>query len=132
MERGRSFRSSVIDVRAAPAVRIRERARDSGTTERTSRLVGETCRIHYDDGRTIAAFRLEHIGLLERCARLGACLVMPPALLARALFHLASKRRRVGLALRSLPCMSLLVCCKTAGTCVGLLAGPGDSPQRIR
>ncbi len=92
----------------------------------------ETCRIHYDDGRTIAAFRLEHIGLLERCARLGACLVMPPALLARALFHLASKRRRVGLALRSLPCMSLLVCCKTAGTCVGLLAGPGDSPQRIR
>jgi len=91
-----------------------------------------TCRIHYDDGRTIAAFRLTRMGGLERALRLAACVVMPPLLTARAAVHVLTKRRRTGLLLTSLPWMLVLTSCKALGNFHGLLFGAGSSPARIR
>ncbi len=94
--------------------------------------VAATCRIHYDDGRTIAAFRLARMGSLERAVRLAACVAMPPLLTARAAFHVLTKRRRVGLLLASLPWMLVLTSCKAWGNFHGFLFGAGSSPARIR
>jgi hypothetical protein len=94
--------------------------------------VAATCRIHYDDGRTIAAFRLARIGPLERAVRLAACLVMPPLLTIRAAFHVLTKRRRAATLVASLPWMLVLTSCKAWGNALGFLFGPGASPARIR
>lgn len=94
--------------------------------------VAATCRIHYDDGRTIAAFRLARIGRAERAVRLAACLAMPPLLTARATFYVLTKRRRMGLLLASLPWMLVLTSCKAWGNLLGFLFGAGSSPARIR
>jgi hypothetical protein len=91
-----------------------------------------TCRIHFDDGRSIAGFRLQQITALERGMRLGACFVMPPLLLLRTLIPVLQKRRVLGRVLASLPLLALLLCCRATGAFIGFLAGPGDSPQRIR
>ncbi len=94
--------------------------------------VAATCRIHYDDGRTIAAFRLQRMGTIERAVRLAACVVMPPLLTARAAFRVGAKRRRLGILARSLPWMLVLTTCKAWGNALGFLLGPGASPTRIR
>ena len=94
--------------------------------------VAATCRIHYDDGRTIAAFRLARIGPLERAVRLAACVVMPPLLTIRAAFHVLTKRRRAATLVASLPWMLVLTSCKAWGNVLGFLFGPGTSPARIR
>jgi hypothetical protein len=92
----------------------------------------DTCLIHYDDSRSIAGFRLQSMGLLERLIRLGACAIMPPALFVRALIPLIGKRRYLGLVLASLPMLWVLVCCRAIGAFIGFVAGPGISPRRIR
>lgn len=92
----------------------------------------DTCRIHFDDGRSIAGFRLQHINSLERSIRLAACFIMPPALLLRTLIPICIKKRFFGRLVASLPMLVLLHCCRAAGAFVGFIAGPGDSPQRIR
>jgi hypothetical protein len=94
--------------------------------------VAATCRIHYDDGRTIAAFRLARIGSVERVVRLAACVAMPPLLTARAALQVLAKRRRTGLLLASLPWMLVLTTCKAWGNLHGFLFGAGTSPARIR
>lgn len=94
--------------------------------------VAATCRIHYDDGRTIAAFRLARIGSLERAVRLAACILMPPLLTARAAFRVLAKQRRVGRLLTALPWMLVLTSCKAWGNFHGFLFGAGSSPTRIR
>jgi hypothetical protein len=94
--------------------------------------VGGTCRIHYDDGRMIASFRLAHMGTVERWIRIAACPLMPPLLVARALGQVLPKRRRPATLCASLPWMVVLACCKAWGTLLGFLFGPGLSPQRIR
>lgn len=94
--------------------------------------VAATCRIAYDDGRTIAAFRLARIGNLERAVRLAACVAMPPLLTARAAYHVVTKRRRTGLLLACLPWMLVLTSCKAWGNALGFVLGAGSSPTRIR
>lgn len=94
--------------------------------------VRSTCRIHFDDGRTIAAFRLERIGTLERLLRIAAVPVMPPLLVARTLFHVLPKGRERGRLAASLPWMLVLTSCKAWGNLLGFLFGPGASPARIR
>ncbi len=93
--------------------------------------VAATCRIHYDDGRTIAAFRLARMGRAERWLRLAACPAMPPLLVARALVHVVGKAR-TGAVAASIPWMLVLAICKAWGNVLGFLFGAGTSPERIR
>lgn len=94
--------------------------------------VRATCRIHFDDGRTIAAFRLPEIGWVERAARFVGTPLMPLALLARAVRpHLRHPARRA-MVVRALPWLAVLVCLRSLGCAVGLVAGAGTSPHRIR
>jgi hypothetical protein len=92
----------------------------------------EACAIHYHDSRTIAGFRLERIGLLERLIRLGACFAMPPLLFLRTVLPILAKRRYLGWLLLSLPMIGVLVVCRAAGALVGFILGAGGSPRRIR
>ena len=94
--------------------------------------IAGTCRIHFDDGRTLAWFRVREIGLLERIARLVATPAMPPALLLRALLPHLGHPGRCARFLVALPWLAVLVCCRTAGAAAGFVAGPGNSPRRIR
>jgi hypothetical protein len=94
--------------------------------------VGGTCRIHYDDGRTIASFRMERMGAAERWIRIAVCPLMPPLLVARTFVQVFPKRRRTATLLSSLPWMFVLTCCKAWGNLLGFLFGPGASAQRIR
>jgi hypothetical protein len=91
-----------------------------------------TCRLHFHGSRAVAGFRLNGIGWSERIVRLAACAVMPPLLFARALVTVLAKRRLLGRVVASTPCLALLVCIRAAGAAVGLMTGPGHSPQRIR
>ncbi len=91
-----------------------------------------TCMIHYHDSRSIAGFRLQNIGAAERMIRLGACLIMPPALLMRTLIPVLRKRRHLSIAAACLPALAVLVSFRAAGAFVGFIRGPGNSPQQIR
>ncbi len=93
--------------------------------------VAATCRIHYDDGRTIAAFRLARMGSAEWWLRLAACPAMPPLLVGRALVHVLGKGR-TGAVAASVPWMLVLASCKAWGNVLGFLFGAGTSPERIR
>jgi hypothetical protein len=86
---------------------------------------------HFHNGRSIAGFRLEHLGGMERMLRLGSTAILPPYLLWSTLRALVSKRRFLGQVFASLPLLALLVWCHAAGEFVGYIAGPGRSPQRL-
>lgn len=92
----------------------------------------EACAIHYHDSRTIAGFRLERIGLLERSIRLGGCFAMSPLLLLRTVLPILAKHRHLGWLVLSLPMIAVLTLCRAAGALVGLILGAGRSPWRIR
>jgi hypothetical protein len=92
----------------------------------------EACAIHYHDSRTIAGFRLERTGWLERGIRLAACFVMPPLLFLRTVAPVLAKRRHLGWVAASLPMIGVLVVCRAAGALVGFIRGAGDSPRQIR
>lgn len=91
-----------------------------------------TCRIHFDDGRTLASFRRREMGPLARLAWLAATPAMPAALLVRALGPQLRTWARFGSFLAALPWLVALVGCRSAGFAAGLVAGPGGSPLRIR
>jgi hypothetical protein len=86
---------------------------------------------HFHNGRSIAGFRLEHLGSMERMLRLGSTAILPPYLLWSTLRALVSKRQFLGQVFASLPLLALLVWCHAAGEFVGYIAGPGRSPQRL-
>jgi len=86
---------------------------------------------HFHNGRSIAGFRLEHLGGIGRILRLGSTAILPPYLLWSTLWALVSKQRFLGKVFASLPLLALLVCCHAAGEFVGYIAGPGRSPQRL-
>jgi hypothetical protein len=94
-------------------------------------LVG-TCAAHVHNGRSIAGFRLAHVGRAERVLRLLGCVVLPPVMVWRTLRAVWPKRRRRGLVLASIPLMAVFACCHAAGEAIGYVAGPGTSPQRLR
>jgi len=86
---------------------------------------------HFHNGRSIAGFRLEHLGSVGRVLRLGSTAILPPYLLWSTLQTLVSKQRFLRQVFASLPLLALLVCCHAAGEFVGYIAGPGRSPQRL-
>ena len=86
---------------------------------------------HFHNGRSIAGFRLEHLGGIGRVLRLGSTAILPPYLLWSTLRALLNKQRFLGKVFASLPLLALLVCCHAAGEFVGYIAGPGRSPQRL-
>lgn len=90
-----------------------------------------TLAAHYHNGRSIAGFRLEHLGGLGRIARLGSTANYPPYLLWSTLQALVSKPRFLKQVIGSLPLLMLLVCCHASGEFVGYIAGPRRSPQRL-
>jgi Glycosyl transferase family 2 len=92
----------------------------------------EACAIHYHDSRTIAGFRLERIGWLERSIRVVATLAMPPLLFLRTVVPILRKRRHWRWLFRSVPMIGVLTCCRAGGAFVGLIAGVGRSPWQIR
>ena len=88
---------------------------------------GVTCALHFHNGRCIAGFRLERIGLVERVLRLAGCVMLPPVMLWRTLATVIGKRRLVDRALLATPWIVCLLLCHAAGEWVGYLTGPGRS-----
>lgn len=86
------------------------------------------CVLHFHNGRCIAGFRRERIGVFERLVRLGGCAILPPVMLSRTLWTVVNKHRFVGRAIISVPLMLVLLSCHAAGELVGYIDGPGDSP----
>ncbi len=90
-----------------------------------------SCALNFHNGRSIAGFRLSHMGGLERLVRLGGVVVLPAYMLVRTLAAVLPKRRHRGAVLASLPFLCLFLCCHAAGEAVGYVAGPGRSPARL-
>jgi hypothetical protein len=86
---------------------------------------------HFHNGRSIAGFRLEDLGGVERVLRGVSTVILPLYLLWYTLRALLGKKRLLGQVLTCLPLLALLVCCHAAGELVGYLAGPGRSPQYL-
>lgn len=93
--------------------------------------IRRTCASHFHNGRSIAGFRLPELRGLERLARIGSTVVLPPFLLWLTLRNVAWKGRLEGGILASVPLLLPLVVCHAAGELIGYVAGPGDSPRRI-
>ena len=87
------------------------------------------CALHFHNGRCIAGFRLERIGVFERIVRLGGCAILPPVMLSRTLWTLVKKHRLGARAIASVPLMIVLLSCHAAGESIGYINGPGDSPR---
>jgi hypothetical protein len=87
---------------------------------------------HFHNGRSIAAFRLARMSWPVRAVRALGCLVLPLVMLVRTLRDVGAKRRHTGVLIASVPLMISLLCCHAAGELLGYLAGPGDSPFRVR
>lgn len=90
-----------------------------------------TLAAHFHNGRSIAGFRLQHIRGLERVARAGGTVILPPFLFYRTVRNLWRKGRLTDKALTSLPLLVLLTCCHAAGELTGYIKGPGKSPQHL-
>lgn len=86
---------------------------------------------HFHNGRSIAGFRLQEISWVERCVRLGGCVILPAYLLWITVGPVIRKRRLLKPALTSLPLTALVVTCHAVGEFVGYLWGAGNSPQQL-
>lgn len=94
-----------------------------------------TCAIHFHDGRSIVGGRRR-----ESHWRRGLDVAKGIALPLRAVVAMARVVTRTArrdpalrpIALRSAPLVLLLVSARTAGELAGALAGPGESPSRLR
>jgi hypothetical protein len=98
--------------------------------------VAGSCRIHFDDGRCSAGFRRDEIARREwlfqvvRGVALPLRVVIDSARIAvRIAVRKPAHRRR---ALLAAPFVALLLCFHAAGELIGYVAGPGDSPARLR
>lgn len=91
----------------------------------------EACRLHFDNGRCIAGFRLQGRSRLYRAVRLLGCPALPAFLALRAVLASLRKRRERVAALLGLPLLLGLGCSHAAGEAVGCLAGAGGSPSRM-
>ena len=86
---------------------------------------------HFHNGRSIAGFRLQQISGIERCLRLGGCVILPAYLLWTTVGPVIRKRRLLRPALASLPLTALAVTCHATGEFVGYILGPGNSPRQL-
>jgi hypothetical protein len=89
-----------------------------------------TVRIHYHAGRTFAAFvrrRLDAMGL----ARLLGVLLIPYVRFGRTMM-VGHRKGYGGVLLRTWPLVLWLYLVQSAGQIAGFVAGPGDSPRRVR
>ena len=95
-----------------------------------------SCLIHYHDARVVAGFYLPRISTLTRLLRIAKCLAFPlRVLVATARITLRTILRKPGYRgrmLMSCPLVAVLFCFHTAGELAGCIAGPGDSPSRMR
>ena len=91
-----------------------------------------TFAVHYHNGRSIAGFRREQIGLFERWLRLLTTPLLTGWLVVRPWRYLLQKRRNLGWAVASLPLMIGLGICHSSGEAVGYLYGPGRSPAMMK
>ncbi len=82
---------------------------------------------HFHNGRSIAAFRLARLGRIGRMAYAAGCAVLPAVMLFRTARTVLTKRRKVAIAIASLPWIVWLLLCHSAGEFVGYVAGPGRS-----
>ncbi len=96
-----------------------------------SHSIRRTCSSHFHNGRSIAGFRLADMTGIERLARIGSTVILPPFLLYLTLRNVAGKGRLKDGILASVPLLLPLVVSHAAGELVGYVAGPGDSPRRI-
>ncbi len=134
-----------------PALDILEKFYNERLRERGERIINDgriivahvqslgfwgSCLIHYHDARVVAGFYLPRISTLTRLLRIAKCLALPARVLiattritVRTMLRKPRHRRH---ALLSSPLIALLLCFHTAGELVGYLAGPGDSPSRMR
>jgi hypothetical protein len=89
-----------------------------------------TVRIHYHAGRTFASFirrRLDGLALM----RLAGVLLIPYVRFARTM--VVGYRKGYGtVLLRAWPLVLWLYLVQTAGQITGFVAGPGDSPRKVR
>jgi hypothetical protein len=81
-----------------------------------------TLRAHFDNGRSTTG--------LDRAP--SRHLQTPWNLFRGALRSMSNEARSTRAVRASLPLMFLLSCCHSAGEAIGILAGPGDSPARLR
>jgi hypothetical protein len=86
---------------------------------------------HFHNGRSIAAFRLEHMSPALRLLRALGCFILPPVMLGRTLWAVGAKRRYTRELVMALPAMIWLLCCHATGELFGYAAGPGDSPRHV-
>lgn len=89
-----------------------------------------TVRIHYHAGRTFTGFlrrRMDRLAL----ARLIGVLFIPYARFARAII-VGQQKGYGAVLLRTWPLILLLYLVQAAGQLAGFVAGPGDSPRRVR
>lgn len=81
-----------------------------------------TFKAHFHNGRTTTG--LGPLGLSKR--------QLPLTQLLSTLGTIRGKRHLYGRVLACLPWLGLISCCHAAGELVGLMAGPGKSPERLR
>jgi glycosyltransferase involved in cell wall biosynthesis len=86
---------------------------------------------HFHNGRSIAGYRLRGMSRIERVARMGSTIILPPFLLYRTLRNVYLKGRLTDEILTSVPLIVPLVFCHAAGELIGYIKGPGDSPRHI-
>lgn len=95
-----------------------------------------SCAIHYHDGRSTAGLRLPRISFFTRLLNIAKGAAFPLRVLfqtARVTLRIAVRKpRHRRRALAAAPLVASLFCFHLAGEWVGYIAGPGDSPSRMR
>lgn len=81
-----------------------------------------TMRAHFDNGRSTTGFRSDQLTKRQ----------LPGMLFWSALGAMGGAKKLKPAIRASLPLMFVLSCCHAAGEVVGILAGPGRSPARLR
>ena len=98
--------------------------------------VAGSCRIHYDDGRCSAGFQRAELSRREWLVQLVRGVALPFRVVhdtARLAVRIALRKPTHRLrALTTAPFVALLLCFHAAGELVGYVAGPGNSPARLR
>ncbi len=92
-----------------------------------------TCAINYHNGRTLSGLR--ELRGIDRVRALAWAAAWPLRIFGRTLrivARIAVHKRRPTQAVACMPLISLLLAFHGCGEIVGLVAGPGESPRRLR
>lgn len=86
---------------------------------------------HFDNGRCSTALPRRNLPVSEVVARLARSLALPWRLVAHPLREVHARRAYRRVTLRALPWLVVLAFAHTVGENVGMLFGPGRSPERL-